>query len=286
MQEFDVVLKLLLQQAKGFLSQLAGVTIEKWLPTELPRVQNPRMDLLGETAMGDLVQLECQSTNDAFMALRMAEYSLGIYRLHGRFPLQIVLYVGRETLRMADRLVGPACSFQYRLVDLRELDSQPLLASTETSDTVLGVLTRFPSSRRTLEYIVGRVAAEPEAERRAFYLEALLLLSRLRGLEEQVEEEARRMPILNNILDNKVLGREYKRGQQEGHQEGWQEGLQEGRQEGRRLALQQLIEQRFGLLPAWVGPHLAALSEDDLSRLVARLFDVQTLAELFPGQPE
>jgi predicted transposase YdaD len=116
MQEFDVVLKLLLQQSKQILSQLAGITIVNWLPTELPRVQNLRLDLLGQASNGTLVQIECQSTNDPAMPLRMAEYSLGVYRLHGQFPLQLVLYVGREPVRMADRLIGPSCSFQYTLV--------------------------------------------------------------------------------------------------------------------------------------------------------------------------
>ncbi|MFL6465572.1 MAG: hypothetical protein ACJ73N_14330 [Bryobacteraceae bacterium] len=87
MQEFDVVLKLLLRQSKCLFSQLAGITIINWLPTELPRVQNRRLDLLGQTGDGTLVQLECQSTNDPAMPLRMAEYSLAVYRLHGRFPL-------------------------------------------------------------------------------------------------------------------------------------------------------------------------------------------------------
>ena len=47
MQEFDVVLKLLLQRSKHMLPQLAEVTMVSWLQTELPRVQNRRLDLLG-----------------------------------------------------------------------------------------------------------------------------------------------------------------------------------------------------------------------------------------------
>ena len=34
----------------------------------------------------------------------------------------------------------------------------------------------------------------------------LLVLAGLRHLEESVEQEARKMPILNDILDNKVAG--------------------------------------------------------------------------------
>ena len=82
MQEYDVVLKLLLRgSAKVVLDELAGTTIARWLNVELPEVVNRRVDLLGETADGALIQIELQSSADNTIALRMAEYSLAIYRL-------------------------------------------------------------------------------------------------------------------------------------------------------------------------------------------------------------
>ena len=53
MQAYDVALKLLLQQsARLTMRQLTGAVIEKWLDVELPKVQNPRADILGETVDG------------------------------------------------------------------------------------------------------------------------------------------------------------------------------------------------------------------------------------------
>jgi len=73
MQEYDVALKLLLRgPATLLMRQLAGTTVTKWLDVELPKVQNLRLDLLGETAAGGLVHVELQSRNDAGMALRFA----------------------------------------------------------------------------------------------------------------------------------------------------------------------------------------------------------------------
>lgn len=87
MQDFDVALKLLLRRsAQRTIRELIGADIEKWIDVELPKVQNLRADLLGETASGDLVHVELQSGNDALMPLRMAEYCLGILRVFGRFP--------------------------------------------------------------------------------------------------------------------------------------------------------------------------------------------------------
>jgi hypothetical protein len=66
--------------ARLMMRELTGGGIEKWLGIELPKVQNLRMDLLGETSEGSLVHIELQSGNDAARPLRMAEYCLGVYR--------------------------------------------------------------------------------------------------------------------------------------------------------------------------------------------------------------
>ncbi len=57
------------------------------------------------------------------------------------------------------------------------------------------------------------------------------------------------MPLFIDILENKVLGREFKRSKQEGIQQGIDKGIHEG-----QLAmLCQQITARFGVLPAWPG---------------------------------
>jgi hypothetical protein len=84
MQEYDIALKLLLQSpARRTINELTGTAVAKWLDVELPKVQNLRLDLLGETVDDELIHLELQSRHDAGMPLRMAEYCLGVYRLFG-----------------------------------------------------------------------------------------------------------------------------------------------------------------------------------------------------------
>ncbi len=84
------------------------------------------------------------------------------------------------------------------------------------------------------------------------------------------------MPILESILDNKVLGREFKRGLQEGRQE----GREEGRQEGELALLRRQIEKRFGNVPAWAEERLQARSPAELEDLGVRLLDIESLEEL------
>src|SRR6266446_6623726 len=106
MQDYDVALKLLLRgSAKLTMRELIGTPVETWLDVELPKVQNTRVDLLGETADDkSLIHLELQSGNDATMALRMAEYCLSVFRVFGRLPRQVLLYVGEPPLRMESEL--------------------------------------------------------------------------------------------------------------------------------------------------------------------------------------
>jgi hypothetical protein len=78
LNEYDATLKLLFQgSATGALRELIGVAVERWLNVELPRVQTPRVDLLGETHEGELVHVEFQSSNDSAMAQSNGRILLG-----------------------------------------------------------------------------------------------------------------------------------------------------------------------------------------------------------------
>ena len=261
MQEYDVALKLLLRgSARLTMRELTGTAVETWLDVELSRVvQNTRVDLLGETEDKGLVHMELQSGNDATMPLRMAEYCLGVFRLFGRFPRQVLLYVGEAPLRMESELRGDDVWFRYRAVDIRDLDGDRLLESQEVGDTVIAILARLrdhkDAVRRILERIAGLAAAERETA-----LGQLLILAGLRHFEETVEREARKMPILNDILDNKVLGREFKRGE--------------------LTVLRRQIEKRFGVIPSWAEERLAGRSPADLEDLSVRVLDAQSLEDL------
>ncbi|HEY6331284.1 MAG TPA: DUF4351 domain-containing protein [Blastocatellia bacterium] len=65
------------------------------------------------------------------------------------------------------------------------------------------------------------------------------------------------MPIESDILENKVLGREFKRGVQEGE----------------LTILRRLLRIRFGVLPDWADARLANSSSSDLELFGARLLD-------------
>jgi hypothetical protein len=88
------------------------------------------------------------------------------------------------------------------------------------------------------------------------------------------------MPILNDIMDNKVFGPVIRQSREEGKQEGLQEGLQEGRHQ----MVQRLLEKRFGPMPEWLRKRLVSLPADDLDDVAVRLLDASSLEDLFPSK--
>lgn len=276
MQEYDIALKLLLRgSAVVAMRELTGAPVARWLDVELPKVQNLRLDLLGETADGGLVHVELQSGNDAAMPLRMAEYCLGVFRLFGQFPRQVVLYVGEPQLQMENKLRGADVLFQYRMIDIRTLEGDRLLESAEVGDNVIAILARLRDHEDAVRRIVERIAGLAAAEREVA-LSQLMILAGLRHLSKTVEQEIRKMPIDVDIREHEVLGPMFI----EAEQKGREEGLQEGLQAGELTILRRQIEKRFGALPSWAGEKLAKMPASELEDLSERVLDAKSLDEL------
>ena len=80
------------------------------------------------------------------------------------------------------------------------------------------------------------------------------------------------MPIHIDILENKVLGREYKRGLQEGELK--------GELKGELTVLRRQIEKRFGAIPSWAAERLASRSAPELEELSVRVLDAHSIEDL------
>ena len=214
---------------------------------------------LGESDQGRLIQIELQSGNDSDMALRMLEYSAAVRRQFGRFAEQVVLYVGEAPLRMTGRLTGPGLLFECRIVDIRELDGEHLLQSERLEDNIIAVPARVSEPRAAVKKVLSSIAAA-DASRRARALAGFLTLAGLRRLEETIEREARRMPLLDDIMDNRVLGREYRRGE--------------------AAVVARLIEKRFGNVPAELRERLAEMSAAGIEAVGLRVLEAGRVEDL------
>ncbi len=277
MHEYDTALKALLQGAENSIfEKITGVPIGRgrWLNVELPEVQQTRVDLLFETLdpKRRLIGLELQSTNDRWLPLRMAEYSLRVYRIHGQFPEQYVLYVGDPDIKMAAELAGPNHVCRYTIIDIRNFDEEILLNSPFAADNLLAILTRHKNGKETIRRILERIAIL-EGGARYDAVAKLLIIAGLRKLGDSIRTEVKHMPILDDIMEHDVLGPAIR--------QGLEQGRNEGKQEEGLAILRKQVTKRFGLLPGWVEERLAAMSVAELEDLSLAVLDAKTVAELF-----
>ena len=276
MHEYDIALKSVIRRLTGdTLKAITGFPIQRWHNVELPEVRTLRVDMVGETAEGDLVQIELQSTNDPDMPLRMAEYALAIFRSFGRFPRQIVLYVGRAPLSLRESLEGESLTFRFRAIDIRDLDGTPLLASNIPEENVIAILMRLSDQRAVVRAILRRIAGY-EPGQRELALREFIILAGLRQLRAIIEEETKAMPILEDIMDHDILGPPIRRALEQGQAE----GRVKGRAEGEQTVVIRQIEKRFGPVPRWAQLRLQAMSLPEIEETALRLLDAASVEEL------
>ena len=149
------------------------------------------------------------------------------------------------------------------------------MESDSIGDNIISILTRVRDRHEAIRRVLDKIA-RLEQTRRARMFRLLMVLAGLRKMGTEIEEEAKYMPILNDINDHEVLGREYKRGLQYGVQQGMQQGMQQGELK----ILLNLAEIRFGAIPAEDRERISALSPADLERLSLNLLKAPTLTDL------
>ncbi len=272
MQQFDITLKMLLRGRSSVLVKtLGGGRVVRWLEVENLKVESSQVDRLCMVEGGGLVHMELQSTNYKDMPARMAEYALAVRRRFRKMPRQVVLYVGRTPMRMATEFREGRMTHEYEIIDFRKLDAQPFLDSPDVGDNVVAVLGRLRDQRAAVAKIIARIGRLQGSEREAAVAQ-LCILAGLRGLEETVKEEVERMPIVVDLMKNKVYAESYRRAVSE--------AKSEGEVEGERNLLRHLIATRFGQIPQWVDERLDRTTGDELKNLSQRLFDAHSLNEL------
>ena len=85
------------------------------------------------------------------------------------------------------------------------------------------------------------------------------------------------MPILDDIMDHPVLGREFKRGLAQGLEQGRAQGLEQGRHDGELAVLLRQIEKRFGSVPSPLRDRLAKMSVSEVESAALRLLDARSV---------
>ena len=89
------------------------------------------------------------------------------------------------------------------------------------------------------------------------------------------------MPILIDIMKNKVLGPPLRRARREGFREGFHKGYDKGFRQGERGVVLRMAEHRFGPVPPATRKRIEALSDAQLRRAEVRLLEARVIEDLF-----
>ncbi|MEZ4888547.1 MAG: hypothetical protein R3E32_27735 [Chitinophagales bacterium] len=188
-----------------------------------------------------LLHIEFQTQNDKNMIYRMVEYHGLAFRKH-KLPIKhIVIYLGKGKPSMKTKLKDEEKFEGFDLINIHELNTTQLLGSQVPEIVLLALLSNYEVERTDaiLRLIVMQLKAVSKTpEELSKYLQQLIVLSRLRTLEDLTIKIIQDMPITYDIKKDAL----YKKGKEEGIQEGIVEGIQKGIQKGIQEGIQEGIQ--------------------------------------------
>lgn len=151
------------------------------IPDQLKKIT----DDSGETFV---LHIEWQLKNDAEMIDRMLEYRAMLRRKYRINIRQYVLFMGKTTSRMINRIEERDLKFRFHLIVLYQIDYKVFLASEKPEQKILAVLGDFCQEdaeivlRKIIEGIKAKTNGSLAGQR---YMNQLRILVQLRNLETQ-----------------------------------------------------------------------------------------------------
>ena len=269
---YDVVVKDLFQRDHPSLVDhlTGGVKVLEFLNLELAAVEERLADLLILLEDDTILHIDFQSDNDGDRVYREGLYCVMAAWKYKRRVQQVVLYMGAPNMRMDDHKDMGSVQVTYRLMDIRELDAESMLAGARPADYALAMLARGGTDR--LREIVESANRLPgPARQRA--LTQLAILSGLRGASERLTMEFKNMGISVEIDSNVFL----KDIHDSAVAKGRAEGIAEGKAEGMVLVLRDLLEAKFGKLPRWADERLQKATAAQAEHWAKRILSADTL---------
>ncbi len=283
MPEKDLISKQLLQRLLiGFGNRLFGLNIveAELLSNEQARIEGRRADLVARVreANGEnyILHIEIQNDNQRDMPLRMLRYYSDIALAHlDEKIVQYLLYIGKAPLSMSDRVHGYNLRYRYKVLDMRDQDSEHFLNSNNPDALVLAIL----CDPKNLEpnALVAHIIKElrrlhgDKLDNLRDSLKMLDVLSGNRGLQDIVEET------INMYIDEEKLGiyqavkkRSEAKGEARGIAKGEARGIKKGEargiKKGETRGLNKMVLKLLAKLPP---EQVAELSDMSLAEVQA-----------------
>jgi len=313
---------------EDWLTQLDYASLERVPSTYVSSSLHERAnDMVWRARWGDdsiyiYLQLEFQSTVDAFMAIRVLTYIGLLYenlikskavRTGERLPavIPIVLYNG-AALWSAEHEVTPLIQTGPKALQIYRPQARYLLldearyhdSELSSMRNLAAAVFRLENSRTSVQ--IGEVLTalvewlkDPEQDslRRAFVIwtrrtiltripdapvDEIHDLAEMRTMVVSLSHEWKAEARREGLAEGREEGRQ--QGRREGRQQGRQEGHRQGLQEGEVTLLLRQLRKRFGELPDWVRTRLNEATTEQLEHWGEELLQAESLDALFCGE--
>lgn len=171
--------------------------------------------------------------------------------------------------------------FQYLYVGLPHLDALQFVQGDNWLGVALAALMRIPPDRVVWlgAEALRRIAEAPLSEQNRFLL-AECVQAYLPMTQEQQQAFERLVATEPYAKVQAMNVTVFEKGIRHGLEQGLQQGLQQGKELGRRELAIDLLDSRFGPLSAAVRERIQTMSLEELTVLVKRSAQVQSLADL------
>lgn len=217
------------------------------LDTQSQRVEARRADLVARmvehnTGERFLLHIEIQNDHDPLMPWRMLRYLSDIKLCwpHERVR-QYLVFIGDQPLHMADGIDEPDHRYRYRILDMRTIDCERLMAIDKPDALVLAILCDFKgrSPELVVNSILRRLFELLRGQDKQFrdYLKMLEILSENRHLEAIVE---RGEQMLTQVNEENLPS--FRIGLRRGIERGMERGMDKGAELARLDAARNLLD--------------------------------------------
>lgn len=234
--------------------------VKRVLNSTFPSVEERKADFVGLLETNEIVHVEIQLHYDKELPKRLVEYALKINRAYGAFPIQVILWIGEEKIPYVEEYELGPIRFRCRAVDIKEIDGERLLESSDPDDYVLAVLCKRGEGfwKKLLEKL-----KELPLRKRESYLKKVFYSSRLRkdvlSEFEKLKEEVGDMPILIDINQDPLYLRDI------------QQGIHKGLLYDAQELLIEALEVKFGEVSEEIKERIKRTEDRELLKRLHRL---------------
>jgi hypothetical protein len=186
-------IKTITQDIAKYILELEVSDIE-FVDKELQRIEKREADIVAHCKVNGtqaILHLEIQNDNDMTMHRRMLRYYNDIKMRFESLPLhQYVVYIGKPSLKMSEKIVEDNLKFRYNIIDMHTIDCEKFLSMDSPDALVLAILCDFKekNEKDIIAYIITRLRqlTKNNSHRLGKYMLILEELSTNRDLEDTI----------------------------------------------------------------------------------------------------